>query len=320
MLAIASDMGAPTQAARRGSICASALASLVIACGGTSGPAAPSNGSGTPSQTVSVVSGDTGAPVSNARVIAGGVTYTTNASGQAVLPGELTAAATVDLEISGFLKRETTLAGGPQFSLWPSQAQGAAEAWTQQVLHGTFGTSSMLRPDPQLRQYTILPDAAVASDPSALLALERAAAMWNAATGASFTMRVGSGAPVNGLGVVVATIDPTSPSAGGAAPLGTGRALSGGTISFRSIAVARLPNVVAHELGHMFGVGHSPDASDVMYSASPAADLSMRERMTARLMLQRRPGKNWPDNERALGVQGTSEAPISFRWFCGLFD
>ena len=290
------------------------LTGLLSSCGGASAPSAPTPGGATGSQTLTAVSGETGGPVAGVRVVAAGVSYTTNAAGQVAVPAVLTAEATVDFEGTGFLKRETTLARGPQFSLWPTQAQGATEDWTRQVLHGTFGTSSMLRPDPQLRQYTIIPDAAMAADAGAMAALERAAAMWNAATGSTgFAMRVGSGAPVNGFGVVVATIDSTSPTSGGAAPLGTGRALSGGTITFRSLAVARLANLVAHELGHMFGVGHSPDSIDIMFSASPAADLSPREAMTVRLMLQRRPGKVWPDNERASGVQAL---PAGLLWSC----
>lgn len=296
-----------------------ALAVPLSSCGGSSGSVAPSSNPGSASQTVTVVSGDTGAPVGGVRVIAAGISYTTNVSGQVSIPAALTSGATIDIEAASFLKRETTLLSGPQFSAWPTEAQGATEAWTRLALHGTFGTSPMLRPDPQLRQYTIIPDAALAADSSALSALAQAAAMWNAATGASFAMRVASGAPVNAFGVVVAAIDPTIPTAGGAAPLGTGRALSGGTITFRSLAAARLPNIVAHELGHMFGMAHSLDSVDVMFSASPAPDLSPREQMTARLMLQRRPGKIWPDNERAAGVQSASEgAHFSSRWSCDL--
>lgn len=291
---------------------------LMLGCGGSSGPAAPTPPA-TGSQTISVVSGENGLPLGGLRVLAAGIGYTTNASGQLSIPSALTAGATLDIEAAGFLKRETTLGNGPQFSLWPSQAQGATEAWTQQVLHGTFGTSPMLRPDPQLRQYTIIGDASITADPASVLALERAAAMWNAAiTGSGFTIRVGTGPAVNAYGVVVAAIDPTIPTSGGAAPLGTGRALSGGTISFRTLAVARLPNLVAHELGHMFGIGHSPDSVDIMFSASPAPDLSAREQMTVRLMLQRRPGKIWPDNERAVGVQSGSEGALSgLTWTCG---
>jgi len=229
-----------------------ALAGLLTSCGGSSTPSAPSPGAAG-SQTLSAVSGETGGPAAGVRIVAAGVGYTTNASGQVAVPAALTSEATVDFEGTGFLKRETTLARGPQFSLWPTQAQGATEAWTRQVLHGTFGTSSMLRPDPQLRQYTIIPDAAMAADAGAMAAVERAAAMWSAATGSTgFTMRVGSGAPVNGFGVVVATIDSTSPTSGGAAPLGTGRALSGGTITFRSLAVAGLPMAAPNDSLYIF--------------------------------------------------------------------
>lgn len=305
----------------RQALLVAALAAPAISCGGSSSPSAsPSGPTTATSQTATVVSGETGAVLGGVRVTASGTTYTTNAAGQVSLPATLTADSTIDIDVPGYLKRETTLARGPQFSLWPTQAQGATEAWTQQALHGTFGTSPMQRPDPQLTQYTIIPTAALANDSAALSALERAAVMWNAATAnTGFTMRVGSGSPTNAFGVVVATIDASLTTAGGAAPLGTGRALSGGTISFRSTAAARLPNLIAHELGHMFGMAHSSDSVDIMFSASPPGDLSAREQMTARLMLQRRPGKVWPDNERAAGVQSQSgNRTAGLIWLCGL--
>lgn len=290
----------------------------VVACGGGPGPSAPSTPAPAASQTITVTSGESATPLAGVRVTTGGTGYTTNQAGQASLPGTLNPSDPIDIEIPGFLKRETTLARGPQFSLWPIQAQGATESWTQQALHGTFGTSPMQRPDPQLMQYTIVPTATLAADASAVAALERAAAMWSAATASlGFSMRLGSGAPLNAPGVVVATIDPSLSTAGGAAPLGTGRALSGGTISFRSVAAARLPNLVAHELGHMFGMAHSADSVDIMFSASPPADLSAREQLTARLMLQRRPGKIWPDNERATSVQNLHGNSEVASWSCG---
>ena len=150
-----------------------AVAALWVACGGSSTPSAPSSGGTSTSQTMTVVSGDTGAPVGGIRVVAAGTSYTTNASGQVSIPAALATDTTVDLEGTNSLKRETTLGSGPQFSLWPTEARGGTEAWTRQVLHGTFGTSSILRPDPQFRQYTIIPTAALAADAAAIAALER---------------------------------------------------------------------------------------------------------------------------------------------------
>lgn len=290
----------------------------VMACGGGPGPSAPSTQTPAAPQTITVTDGESTVPLLGVRVTAGGIGYVTNALGQVSLPATLNSAEAIDIEAPGFLKRETTMARGPHLSLWPTQAQGATESWTQQALHGTFGTSPMQRPDPRLTQYTVIPSATIVADPSTLIALERATAMWNAATANSgFAMRLGSGAALNAFGVVVATVDPSIPTAGGAAPLGTGRALSGGTISFRSIAAARLPNLIAHELGHMFGIAHSADSADIMFSASPPADLSAREQLTARLMLQRRPGKAWPDNERAASVQSLPGRSEVASWSCG---
>ena len=49
--------------------------------------------------------------------------------------------------------------------------------------------------------------------------------------------------------------------------------------------------VALHEIGHVMGLGHSPDHDDVMYAETRARDFSGRDRQTARLLYQLPPGR-----------------------------
>lgn len=65
--------------------------------------------------------------------------------------------------------------------------------------------------------------------------------------------------------------------------------------------VARTPTV-SHELGHTFGLFHSPDKGELMYAyynGHGGVDFSARESLEMRLMLQRPAGNVFPDDDRA---------------------
>jgi hypothetical protein len=58
---------------------------------------------------------------------------------------------------------------------------------------------------------------------------------------------------------------------------------------------------VAHELGHTFGLRHSYDPTDLMasyYHSWRETTPPRRERLEMALLLERRPGSVWPDDDR----------------------
>ena len=85
----------------------------------------------------------------------------------------------------------------------------------------------------------------------------------------------------------------------------TGSTITGGKIVFASFDVARMTTVVTHELAHMFGLEHSSDPGDLMYPiVSTFKSFSPREQLVIELMLLRRPGNQFPDNDRdGVGAQ-----------------
>jgi hypothetical protein len=84
-----------------------------------------------------------------------------------------------------------------------------------------------------------------------------------------------------------------------------GGAVVGGRSVFASWAAVRDPGFLAHELGHALGLQHSTVPADVMYfrcGSRASYAFTANERRTIRLLLQRPPGNQFPDNDRATGL------------------
>lgn len=78
-----------------------------------------------------------------------------------------------------------------------------------------------------------------------------------------------------------------------------GWSIIGGTVVYDSIETVRT-STTHHELGHMFGLGHSNSRADVMYPYQRRAveTFAPRERLAMRLILQRPAANRQPDNDR----------------------
>jgi hypothetical protein len=263
-----------------------------------------------------LVSGDDDQPVAGASVRIAGRRFVSDASGRVDLEPALDG--NVDVEAAHFLTRETALPQGRTLTLWPT-GPAYPEDYVRHLLYKEAASTRAepsLSADAPLRRVMaptvqVVPDEALWDDRPARAAHERAVALLNEATGGHvrFELR-----PSARSGVVFrASVDGTATAAGALTYRDLSRnEITGGRIVYADLGAARSERFAAHELGHALGLQHSTRPWDLMYFSAPqaaAASFSEQERRSIRLLLQRRAGNRYPDNDRT--VTGASSLPMT---------
>ena len=306
------------------------LALLAARCGGQSVPTSP-GALATPAPAIptgtslSVVSGETGQPVAGATVAVGGRSYQTDGSGRVALAEGVSLNVPVQIDSADFLTRHTLFRSAETtvFSLWPrTTASGLNEHYTASIVYtsasisapSAVGELALTRLPPTTRQVVLVlsPETASESATEHQDACER----MTAATGGQLLYAVAAERPTApGVTVFDVRIDPQDEACAGAVRAQTRFStrlgeIQGGTIIYCSRSIAR-SSTVAHELGHTFGLRHSPFPEELMYggfSAFRARVFGPRELLVMSLMRGRRAGNRFPDYDReALGTLGGRE-------------
>jgi hypothetical protein len=307
----------------------------VGACGGSSPTArTPTSGAASdptglpPGTPLTVVSGENGEGVGGARVVVASRSYESDSHGQVTLAERAAFGSLVDVVAAGFLDRQTKLrsGGSPRFVLWPrTTASGLDERYTSEIVY----TAAVLDPPPsgsspleRLRlgttQAFVVLSGQIREDDRAHVAHEDAVAALNWALAGRIVYALAPAPPSTGL-VFEASVDPTADLCVGGRVRGftslTHRSgeITQGRIVYCSLEVART-STVAHELGHTTGLQHSPDFRDVMasrFSRTRRDEFGDREALVLALLLERRGGNRYPDNDRESSTSGEKTTRIA---------
>jgi hypothetical protein len=297
------------------------LAVVATSCGGGGGaPTTPVLPTPRPSgwttgTVVTVTSGETDAPVAGARVLVAGAPYTTDGSGQARVQATAEGAQ-VDIEAKGFLGRQTLVRHAvTRLTLWPDAPELPSD-YTRALVYtasSTSDTTSLVpleRLPPRIRTLALEPSDRLKADRWVMDAHRKAAAYFNMATEGRVFVTVGGTADMT----VPTRIDTADPVCEGSTSRlfaniwASGHEVSRAEIVFCSEGPTRLPSPIAHELGHIYGLGHSPNGFDLMYPYYDALNehgFTEREMLTMGLIELRRGGNTWPDNDRTAATLGT---------------
>ena len=268
--------------------------------------------------------------MSGAAVTLGGRGYSTDASGRVVLGDAAAPGTPIDAIAAGFLDRQTLVREEPdiRFTLWPTHGGGRLTPELTQALVYTpsgcpYTAGARGVPLRRLRRsatrVTLVPGAELVNDAEIRRVHETAIAVMNRIAGGAmrYTFDPPAGDAVR-LDLVLlpdhaACETPTLAVTN--VGFGPGGDIFSATIAYCTVRDARNLATVTHELGHTFGLNHSPDRDDLMYctSASRAVAPSPREELLMSLLMQRRSGNVFPDNDRTVTA---SAGPGSATFVC----
>lgn len=308
---------------------AAALGVLALGCAGGGPPTAPTaafapDATIRPGTVVSLTTAESGQPAPAATVVVAGRTYASDSAGRVVLDQPVSAGTLVDIVASGMLDRQTLFRSpsSTAFSLWPRSSQtGLDEDYTRDLVYSWGDDESGNSPLYRLAgtQAFLVPSPALLADPQARAAHQRAAEQVTAAVAGAVRYAVVDQAP-SGAIAFATVLDPEDQGCDDRVLAFTTIRLRAGEISSGKIVFctpgAARDATVIHEAGHTFGLGHSPDADEVMHAYKLLRQpdgFGARESLVMRLMLQRHGGNRFPDNDRGVAAASDGEVRIICR-------
>jgi hypothetical protein len=298
-------------------LAAGLAAGLLAACGGhsPSTPSAPALPVATPppdsiaaGSVLQVVSGETAEPIDGATVTIAGKSYT-SAAGRITLQERVPLRSEVGVVAPGMLERHTLVRDPAMtaFALWPtSSATGMNEGYTQAIVYSHSEGPTPLRRLPRgTSRVVVIPSPELRAQERALAAHREAVDRVTAASGGQVVYVLGDQKPASGA-YVETRMDAGDATCAESRVLAFASTFTRGSEIIRGLIVfcdpsAARSSIVSHEMGHTFGLFHSPDKGELMYAyynGHGGVDFSPRESLEMHLMLQRPAGNVFPDDDR----------------------
>jgi hypothetical protein len=309
--------------------CAVAPAALALGCAGGGSPTGPTTafvpgGAFAPGTVLSLTIAEGGQPADAARVVVAGRTYAADSAGRVILDQPVSSGTLVDIVAPGMLDRQTLLRtpSSTAFTLWPrSSDTGLDENYTRDLVYSWGDDQSGNSPLYRLAgtQAFLVPSAALRADGQAMAQLHLAAERLTSAVSGAVRYAVATDPPPGAI-VFESVLDPKDAGCDERVLAFTTIRLRAGEIASGKIVFctpgAAHDGTVIHEVGHTFGLGHSADADEVMHAYKLLRQpdgFGARESQVMRLMLQRRGGNRFPDNDRGVTAAATGEVTIVCR-------
>jgi hypothetical protein len=301
------------------------IIACLAACGGSEKSAGPNAVAAMPTATsdgllvgaaLEVVSGETGEGVDGAVFTINGRDYTT-AQGNVTLAEAVGLTSEVRIVAPGMLERRTLLRdlSAPRFALWPrTSSSGMDEAYTRTVVYShPEGAGPLRRLTRGTTHVVVVPSRDLRGEEE-MAAHREAAERVTAASGGQVLYTVETQRPASGVYVEARLSRDGDDLCAKHNILAFEQDFMRSGETVRAVIVYCDPKwartaVVSHEMGHTFGLYHSPDSKELMYAffdGHGAVDFGARESLEMRLMLQRPGGNQFPDDDRGVGATGVS--------------
>jgi hypothetical protein len=257
-----------------------------------------------------IASGETGEAIDGATVTIGSHTYT-SVGGLVPLAYRATLRTEVGVVAPGMLERRTVVrdVNTTRFTLWPPT--GMDPDFTNAIVYtNTAGGAAPLR---RLARGTarvvVIPSEQLRGD-AEMAAHQEAADGVTAATGGQVVYVLGTEKPASGVYIEARIGGSDDPLCNETNALAFAQTFTRNGEIVRALIVYCDPksartSVASHEMGHTFGLFHSPEKGELMYAffnGHGAVEFSARESLEMRLMLQRIGGNQFPDDDRGVSV------------------